>query len=65
MPHSRHMHHYTLPMSWLYSENKLQLWFWNEMCGRTIQVRNFQQTPKQIKFIGNRVGGAFLACFGF
>ena len=46
----RHMHHYTLPMSWWYSENKLQLWFWNEMCGQTIQVCNFQQAQKPINF---------------
>ena len=30
--------------------NKLQLWFWNEMCGQTIQVRNFQKAQKPIKF---------------
>ena len=29
---------------------QLQLWFWNEMCGQTIQVRKFQQAQKPIKF---------------
>ena len=42
----RQMHHYTLTMSWLYSENKLQLWFWNEMGGPTLQVHKFQEAQK-------------------
>ena len=42
----RHMHHNTLPMSWLYSENKLQLWFWNEMCVANYSSAQFSASPE-------------------
>ena len=63
MPHSRHMHHYTLPMSWLYSENKLQLWFWNEMWDKLFKCAIFSKPRNQSNFICNRIGEAFLPCF--
>ena len=65
MPQHRHMHHYTLPMSWLYSENKLQLWFWNEMWDKLFKCAIFSKPRNQSNFICNRIGEAFLPCFGW